>query len=318
MSKILYPLIHSNLTVPLKYWFYKKSIVINEPLEIGSINSDTGKNLANANTIRTKGYIDVSASRFWTLSRKYDRSNMKTRYYDVNKNYLGYNPLVGTALSKTLEMPDNTHYIRFTIDRQTDLSYFTKYTVCLIDAEQHENLPSAYQELEYIESDGTQYIDLGLILTNETDYRLKLAITRETTTIDRIFGAYTASKRYELSKYANTQEILMNYLENVVYSGYIAELNKPFIVEKKGLNFLAGDKKVELPEGTFETTRNAYLMSSNRGNIYRFIGKMYYLKIYENSTLTKNFIPAKRISDNVLGVYDTIAETFLPMLQVEI
>jgi hypothetical protein len=138
MSKILYPLMRLNLTVPLKYWFYKKSIVINEPLESGSINSDTGKNLANANTIRTKGYIDVSSASAWTVTRKVDRSNMKTRYYDADKNYIGYNPLVGSSLSKTLELPEGTHYIRFTIDRQTDLSYFTKYTVCLTPASESQ------------------------------------------------------------------------------------------------------------------------------------------------------------------------------------
>lgn len=103
----------------------------NTNLEIGSINSDTGKNLANANTVRTVGYLNVSTASAWTFIREGDRANVKTRYYDINKNYIGYNPLVGTSLNKTLDMPQNTYYIRFTIDKTTDLDYFSKYKVSL-------------------------------------------------------------------------------------------------------------------------------------------------------------------------------------------
>lgn len=137
MSKILYPLIHSKLAMPLKYWFYKKSIVINEPLELGTIGT-TGKNQDNPTCVRTVGFIDISQSRVWELSRKGDNSNMKVRYYTENKDYIGNNPYVGASFKKELAVPENAYYVRFTLDKVTDLSYFTKYTVCLTPASESQ------------------------------------------------------------------------------------------------------------------------------------------------------------------------------------
>ena len=39
-------------------------------------------------------------------------------------------------------------------------------------------------------------------------------------------------------------------------------------------------------------------------------GMIYYAKIWNNDVLVRNFIPAKRNSDNVFGMYDTVTNTF--------
>ena len=46
-----------------------------------------------------------------------------------------------------------------------------------------------------------------------------------------------------------------------------------------------------------------------RKNI-KVIGKIYYFKIYVNNVLVRNFVPAKRKSDNVLGLYDLVNNAF--------
>lgn len=100
-------------------------------LELGTISSTTGKNQSNANTVRTVGYIDVSTASEWTFTRVGDQSNMKTRYYDRNYEYLGYTPQVGGAVTRNLAVPEGAAYVRFSADSNTDLSYFTKYQVSL-------------------------------------------------------------------------------------------------------------------------------------------------------------------------------------------
>ena len=39
-------------------------------------------------------------------------------------------------------------------------------------------------------------------------------------------------------------------------------------------------------------------------------GRMYYFRIWNNESLIKNLLPAQRISDGVIGMYDTVSNTF--------
>ena len=71
-----------------------------------------------------------------------------------------------------------------------------------------------------------------------------------------------------------------------------------------------------------DLTNNSYILSGDtvsNANVVRTIGlfgggdygRIYYLKVYEGSTLTKNFIPVRRNSDNLVTLYDTISGTYL-------
>lgn len=58
---------------------------------------------------------------------------------------------------------------------------------------------------------------------------------------------------------------------------------------------------------------NAYIFGTNRGGTFNEPSdnlSVYYCKIYDNGTLIRNFIPAKRNSDNVLGLYDIVNSKF--------
>ena len=41
-----------------------------------------------------------------------------------------------------------------------------------------------------------------------------------------------------------------------------------------------------------------------------FTGRIYYLQITDGMNTVRNFIPARRNSDGVLGMYDTVSNTF--------
>jgi uncharacterized repeat protein (TIGR02543 family) len=56
--------------------------------------------------------------------------------------------------------------------------------------------------------------------------------------------------------------------------------------------------------------QNYYMCVFNDGRTTPASGEVYYLKIYDNDELVGNFIPAKRNSDNVLGMYDTVTGVF--------
>ena len=69
-----------------------------------------------------------------------------------------------------------------------------------IIANNSNNLPSEYQEVEYIESTGMQYIDTGVIANNVYKAKFQFSMTENNTTIQGIMGGGWSSnnKTYQL------------------------------------------------------------------------------------------------------------------------
>lgn len=71
---------------------------------------------------------------------------------------------------------------------------------------------------------------------------------------------------------------------------------------------------IQLKEDPVDCPYPLYMFTINNwgsaGNYYPFGMRLYNLKIYEGDTLVRNFIPCKRISDSVVGMYDKVTDTF--------
>jgi len=74
---------------------------------------------------------------------------------------------------------------------------------------------------------------------------------------------------------------------------------------------------IQLKEDPVDCPYPLYMFTVNNwgspGNYYPFGMRLYNLKIYEGDTLVRNFIPCKRISDSVVGMYDKVTDTFRPV-----
>ena len=60
-----------------------------------------------------------------------------------------------------------------------------------------------------------------------------------------------------------------------------------------------------------ETAGNIYMIGRNEDGVVKRLGafKYYYMKIYENGVLVRDFVPAKN-SNNVIGMYDMVSGQF--------
>lgn len=69
------------------------------------------------------------------------------------------------------------------------------------------------------------------------------------------------------------------------------------------------DTIISLPYKTdiIAHTKSCYLFNANN---YKYIGKVYYFKMYDNGTLVRDFIPVVRNLDNKPGLYDKVTDTF--------
>lgn len=184
-------------------------------------------------------------------------------------------------------------------------------------------LPSEYQECEYIESNGQQYIDSGIKLQFEYGFDVKFYTKSNVggTQYGCIFGGRnsTGDRDYQLTSY-----------DNYIHTGSVrwggAEAGpsgaQPYIVQytiqecslHNGVfTDCNGNTKI-LTKTHIECPVNAYLFGLN--NDGRFIQsgsgcRIYYLKIYDDTdSLIRDFIPCYRKSDNEIGMYDTVNDTF--------
>lgn len=77
-------------------------------------------------------------------------------------------------------------------------------------------------------------------------------------------------------------------------------------------NYFNGTQEESNDTTTFASTRNMYLFgmlsgSSVTGNM---VGSIAYCRIWKAGVLVRDFMPAIRNSDNVVGMYDTVSGTF--------
>lgn len=86
---------------------------------VGSINSSSGNNEFSKEAIYSKTYTPIAPDSIhifvYAGSAKFE--NVKTRFYDYNKNYIGYNDKDGQTVypNKSFITPSNAFYVRFTL-----------------------------------------------------------------------------------------------------------------------------------------------------------------------------------------------------------
>ena len=91
----------------------------NEVWGVGSINSSSGNDEGGTASIYSKNYIPIIPNSTYIFvyagSAKFE--NVKTRFYDYNKNYIGYNDKDGQTVypNKKFITPSDTFYVRFTL-----------------------------------------------------------------------------------------------------------------------------------------------------------------------------------------------------------
>ena len=189
-------------------------------------------------------------------------------------------------------------------------------------------LPSGYTELEYIESTGTQYIDTGVVPADNFDVTVTVSFD-DLSEPGIVLGSRTTtqtSDRLIILKYSNTS-LGYDYGElaqSITRPAYPdVEINTKYKIQLQGtlnhVDYYVNNQLISSQNTTRQTsTYNLWLFNANTGSaatFYGFKGKMYSCRIINNGVLVRDFVPAKRNSDNVAGMYDTVTNTFFTASQ---
>ncbi|MBR6690527.1 MAG: hypothetical protein IKL65_04275 [Bacilli bacterium] len=187
----------------------------------------------------------------------------------------------------------------------------------------YSKLPSQYQEVEHIESTGTQYIDTGIIPNQYTGFDIifltkNSLISTPSGTISgygSVMGARQASsnKEFQLTTYSATGG---NYFGTLRYNNtsnnagitpnvkmHVTLLNKVYTDNNGAKTTLSGTF-------TAPVTLTVFALNNNGTITQHGIVQLYSLKLYNESTMIRNFIPCYRKSDGEIGLYDTIENKF--------
>lgn len=164
----------------------------------------------------------------------------------------------------------------------------------------YHNLPAEYQEVEYIESSGTQYIDTGITANMNISYEVEFYVL-STSQFHGILGENTfAWGRLGLfqggaSLYPMVVEVAIGASVN---EWHTAKYHYPtFDVDNRIITLTNGSTG----NSTIDIFRMANYFSSCKAKYYKF---------YDNDVLVRNFIPCYRKSDNVIGMYDLVNDVF--------
>ena len=174
-------------------------------------------------------------------------------------------------------------------------------------------LPAGYTELQYIESTGTQYIDTGIYANNtiEVETKFKLPAKDSQTRIlfcgrDGVQNAAIDLRRYKegdrviisASFGATAIQVSSNDTDAHTYSIHSNEWKLD--------NMSIGS----LPTAAFRSDYTIWLFACNQPSPqFRYATIIYHMKIWDDNSLVRNFIPAKN-SDNVVGMYDLVSGRF--------
>ena len=179
-----------------------------------------------------------------------------------------------------------------------------------------QTFPTGYTRLEYIESTGTQHIDTGISPSQNTGMSIKYAFT-QFLPATYLFGSFTPhfylginslGTGMVMSYGAGSGNVVLlvpvaNISTNTIYTANMNMYNS-HMVEFVGL---AGPN--QLAEKSFYNKSTHIWLFSVSGT-YRAYGRIYSVQITDGANLVRDFIPARRNSDNVLGMYDMVSDTF--------
>lgn len=176
-------------------------------------------------------------------------------------------------------------------------------------------LPIGYKRLEYVESDGTNHIDTGVIGKSglSCEGRMSFVVVPNDST-------FIGSRRDN----GDTRLYLLHYFQKPTY-GYGKYFQCGTTAKANTIYDFATTLKVGEQRFTWNgevigtnnltnelnTGYTMYIFALNQANAQKWPtkGRLYYLKIWENDVLVRDYIPCMN-KEGVCGLWDKVNSTF--------
>ena len=239
---------------------------------------------------------------------------LNSSYYLTNATILAGNAafISPTGTSETGHAGNG--YIRITVIEASSGNTLVKTTSnnwkepvqMFVNTGSSTTISSGLVELEYIESTGTQYIDTGIKASKNLKVEADIDVSAASGWV-MILGDYTSGSYF--SWWRQNTTMYAYYGSN---NKTLAELTgkRKYISNNTNNIWSIDTSKITVTPNSSDFSKdgnNLYLFSVNNGGNYNKASmKLYSCKIYDNGTLVRDFIPARRISDGKAGLWDKV------------
>ena len=157
-------------------------------------------------------------------------------------------------------------------------------------------LPKRYKRVQYIQSDGTAYIDSGRVATDKTKVEIKAHGT--------FYSAIAGTYRFGVYYVSGSNRLDIAFGSTGYLAGVISGINYPAITTlENGKAVCNGVEYTFAKQAAFTTSGNLPLFGNNSA------GACHYYKWQENGVLVREFVPC--INDSgVVGMFDLVEQKF--------
>lgn len=250
---------------------------------------------------------------------------LNSQHYLENATTLAGNAAFTSPIGVSETGHTGDGYIRITVIEatsgntliKTDSTTWKNYKNIFIKIPVETILPNGYTQLEYIKSNGTQYINTGFKPTSNTKVVINIE-PLEVPSILAFFGTRDSSSPTSSLAYnawaTNTTHIQSDYFGSSILSNETNILTKGIIDKNKNILTGYGQTITNTASTGKECSYSLFLLACNDMGTAKYYLKsiLYSCKIYDNGTLIRDFIPVKRISDNEYGLWDKVTKAFYP------
>ena len=253
------------------------------------------------------GYDNYSMSNMFnscTSLSSIDLSNI-----DLDDVTVYTNTLNGVSTTTTITVPDCIQYRSFTSKfgyNYTGLSAITSDYTCY------------YQEVEYIQSSGTQYIDTSVSSSNDIYAEIDVEYTATSSSSQLLFSSGTSAGQWTGQHGGNYSVGITSDLKLSISSTSRKVLNITF--NSSGVTLSIDGSSVSR-SGSHNTGDNYFIFASPVSSFYSQV-KLYSAQIYDsNNALIRGFVPCYSVTtvtnskgvqvpSETAGLYDTVNDVF--------
>ena len=183
-----------------------------------------------------------------------------------------------------------------------------------------KQFPAGYQELSYIQSTGTQYINTGVSNWNNTiEYQAKVAVDHQDSGSHTFFGAWdvwntsgtvlpTISTYSSYNLRSDFKSGSAGTIDIGVKEGQIGTIS----LIGNTISWSEGSSIAFNRESSFTNSKSivifAVAKSTGVGEYSKY--RLYSFKLWQDGSLIRNFIPCKETSTGKIGLYDLVGKRF--------
>ena len=238
-------------------------------------------------------------------------SHLGVSFYNINQTFPNYDKVLENDLFLDSEGESLGYTFRDVLD---DIAEATGRTFLIKDGSLKlvSTKESEYQEVDYIQSSGTQYIDTGMKLNQNSKVELK--VSDITYGSYKLFGSRSSATSNNYSILTTGSGLVLdfqNYNNNRLSA---SNLDNVITLSMSNQKLQANDTSKNIGTYTnFTTPSNAYIFNGAGSfpNQYGLASaKLYYCKIWQDNVLVRDLIPCYRKNDNAIGLYDKVNDVF--------